>query len=91
MNIRCTRANESGNFLIIDDNKKMITEISEEIIELIYNLKYFVNKNIAISCTDAINFYNGFIEYAIKNKIETNNDKNYSKSHILTSDFNLGK
>jgi len=86
-NIRCNLEYDSGNFIIIDDDRKMITEISTNVIELVNNLKYIVDKNVATNCNDAIDFYNDSIETAIKNKIETNNKEDYSKSHISTSDY----
>ena len=70
--VRCDIEYETGNFIIIDDNEKMITEISKDVIELFYSLKYIINKKVDISCNDAINFYNEFISTAINNKNETN-------------------
>ena len=58
--VRCDIEYETGNFIIIDDNEKMITEISKDVIELFYSLKYIINKKVDISCNDAINFYNLF-------------------------------
>jgi hypothetical protein len=85
--VRCDIEYETGNFIIIDDNEKMITEISKDVIELFYSLKYIINKKVDISCNDAINFYNEFISTAINNKNETNKKDHYSKSHIFINDI----
>ena len=47
--VRCDIEYETGNFIIIDDNEKMITEISKDVIELFYSLKYIINKKVDIS------------------------------------------
>lgn len=88
MNIRCSIESESGNFIIIDDNEKMITEISKEAIIKIYNMKYITNPSVEINCNDAINFYNEFIEIALENKSTNDKNNNYFKSHIFSSDIN---
>jgi hypothetical protein len=80
-NIRCSFDYDSGEFAIIDDIEKMTTILTEDVINDFGGIIGKPNSN------DAINFYNEYIDIAKKNKIKTDDNKNYFKSHILTSDL----